>query len=170
MELLTTPSIEQRIYMLREHKVMLDKDLAEVYGVSTRVLNQAVKRNKEKFPLDFVFQLNETETKLWMSQFVTSKPSLRMGLRKRPYAFTEHGALMAANMLRSRRAVQMSVFVVRAFVRLRNLLATDKDLARKLEELEKKYDGHFKVVFEAIRKLMEKPAPPALQVKGFSPR
>jgi len=170
MELLTTPSIEQHIYMLREHKVMLDKDLAEVYGVSTRVLNQAVKRNKEKFPLDFVFQLNETETKLWMSQFVTSKPSLRMGLRKRPYAFTEHGALMAANMLRSRRAVQMSVFVVRAFVRLRDLLATDKDLARKLEELEKKYDGHFKVVFEAIRKLMEKPAPPALQVKGFSPR
>jgi hypothetical protein len=128
--------IERRIYVIRGQKVMLDSDLAALYQVGTGALNQAVKRNRERFPEDFMFQLTAEELENWKSQIVISNPAARMGLRKRPYAFTEHGVTMLASVLRSGRAVRMSLFIVRAFVQLRELLATNKDLARKIEELE----------------------------------
>ena len=134
---------------------MLDSDLAVIYGVPTKVLNQAVKRNENRFPSDFMFQLTEAEK----SEVVTSCDHLaRLKFSPHlPYAFTEHGALMLANVLNSERAAQTSVQVVRAFVRLRQMLASNAELARKLETLEKKYDRQFKVVFDAIRRLMSPP-------------
>jgi len=112
--------------------------LAALYGVETRVLKQAVKRNRERFPADFMFRLSAKELEAWRSRVVMSNPGARMGLRRAPFAFTEHGALMAATVLNSPRAVETSVYVVRAFIRLRQFLATHKDLARRLEEHEKK--------------------------------
>jgi len=153
-----TEHIEERILLVRGHKVMLDADLAALYGVSTRVLNQAVKRNRERFPEDFMFRLTAAEK----AEVITNCDHLRP-LRfspSLPHAFTEHGAIMLASLLNTRIAVQASVQVVRAFVRLREILATHKDLARKLEELEKKYNAQFKVVFNAIRELMKPQAPP----------
>jgi hypothetical protein len=150
-----TERIEKRILLVRGHKVMLDADLAALYGVSTRVLNQAVKRNRERFPEDFMFRLTAAEK----AEVITTCDHLRP-LRfspSLPHAFTEHGAIMLASLLNTRIAVQASVQVVRAFVRLREILATHKDLARKLEELEQKYDAQFKVVFDAIRQLMAPP-------------
>ena len=134
---------------------MLDRDLAELYGVITKAFNQAVKRNLERFLGDFLFQLNEGELENWRSQIVTSSPSAKMGLRRRPYAFTEQGVAMLSSILRSKRAVQVNIAIMRTFVKLRELLTTHKDLARKLEALEKKYDTQFQAEFEAIRKLME---------------
>jgi hypothetical protein len=160
--------VEEIILTARGERVILDHDLARLYGVTTKALNQAVRRNLERFPSDFVFRLNYQEVAGLRSQSVTSNAtadrsqsvtSLRGGRRSLPYAFTEHGALMAASVLRSPRAVEMSLFVVRAFVRLRRSLAQHADLARKLEALEKKYDAQFKVVFEAIRALMAEPEP-----------
>ena len=129
--------IERAILFLRGRKVMLDSDLAALYGVETRVLVQAAKRNPERFPKDFMFQLTNQEFVNWRSQIVMSNPGARMGLRRPPYAFAEHGALMAATVLNSPRAVEMSLYVVRAFVRMREVLATHKELAKKLEALEK---------------------------------
>jgi len=134
--------IENRILFIRGLKVLLDADLASLYGVETRVLNQAVKRNAERFPADFMFQLSAKELEAWRSQFVISNPGARMGLRRAPFAFTEHGALMAATILNSRRAVETSLYVVRAFVRLREFLASHKDLARRLDQHEKKLSSH----------------------------
>src|SRR5713226_7934518 len=134
--------IAQSIIVLRGHKVMLDADLAALYGVQTRALNQAIKRNLDRFPADFMFRLSAQELETWRSQVVISKPSAKMGLRRAPFAFTEHGALMAATVLNSTRAVETSVYVVRAFIRLRQFLATHKDLARRLEEQEKKLSTH----------------------------
>ena len=125
--------IESSILLVRGHKVLLDADLAALYGVETRVLNQAVKRNRERFPVDFMFRLSAKELEAWRSHVVMSNPDARMGLRRAPFAFTEHGALMAATVLNSPRAVETSVYVVRAFIRLRQFLATHKDLARRLE-------------------------------------
>lgn len=145
--------LEGKILIVRGHKVMLDADLARLYGVGTKALNQAVKRNKERFPEDFMFQLTKREK----TEVVTNCDHLRR-LKfspTLPYAFTEHGALMLANVLNSEVAVRASVQVVRAFVRLREVLGAHKDLARRLAELEKKYDSQFKVVFDAIRQLME---------------
>jgi len=147
---------------------MLDSDLAEIYGVETKVLNQAVKRNRDRFPEDFMFQLTNEEAEALRSQFVTSKKG-RGGRRYAPYAFTEHGAVMLASVLNSTVAVHASIQVVRAFVRLREMLAAHKELARKLEELEKKYDKQFAVVFEAIRQLMEPPDEKAKEPIGFIP-
>jgi hypothetical protein len=165
--------VEEIILTVRGERVILDHDLARLYGVTTKALNQAVRRNLDRFPSDFVFRLNLQEVTGLRSQSVTSNStvdrsqsviSLRGGRRSLPYAFTEHGALMAANVLRSPRAVEMSLFVVRAFVRLRRSLVQHADLARKLEALEKKYDAQFKVVFDAIRQLMAPPsAPPVRQ-------
>ena len=146
--------IEQGILLIRGQKVMLDEDLAQIYGVSTRQLNQQVTRNKDRFPEDFMFRLTKEEFEGLRSQFVISK---RGGRRYPPNAFTEHGAVMLASVLNSPIAVEASVQVVRAFVRLREMLASHKDLARKLASLEKKYDQQFQVVFNAIRKLMEPP-------------
>jgi len=150
--------IEKSILLIRGQKVMLDTDLANLYGVETRTLTQAVKRNAERFPSDFMFQLTRDEFDSLRSQIVISKG--KGGRRYRPYAFTEQGVAMLSTVLRSKRAVQVNVEIMRAFVRLRQMLAAHKDLAHKLAALEKKYDEQFKVVFDAIRNLMtpiEKP-------------
>ena len=153
------------ILEIRNHNVILDTDLALLYGVETRALIQAVKRNEQRFPLDFMFQLTRKEFDSLRSQIVISNS--RGGRRHLPYAFTEHGAIMAASVLNSERAVEASVQVVRAFVKLRQMLASNVELARKLDELEKKYDRQFKIVFDAIRQLM---SPPPIPVKpiGFT--
>jgi hypothetical protein len=146
--------IQGKIYIIRGQKVMLDRDLAQLYEVETRTLNQAVKRNIKRFPSDFMFQLTKDETELWKSQIVMSK-KVKMGLRRRPYAFTEQGIAMLSSVLNSERAVLVNIEIMRAFVRLRKMLASNASLARKIKNLEKKYDEQFRVVFEAIYKLMD---------------
>lgn len=155
--LIPTERIEKAILLIRGQKVMLDRDLAELYGVAAKVLNQAVRRNLKRFPGDFMFQLSKEELENWRSQIVTSSPEARMGLRRPPLAFTEQGVAMLSSVLNSERAVRVNIEIIRAFVRLRQLLATHADLARKLEALEKKYDAQFRVVFDAIRGLMAPP-------------
>jgi len=158
--------IERSIFFIRSHKVMLDRDLAYLYGVTTKVLNQAVKRHKDRFPEDFMFQLTMEEARIWWtevrggglrSQIVTLKRGEH--IKYRPYAFTEHGILMLSSVLNSERAIKVNIEIMRAFVRLRRLLASHADLARKLEALEKKYDAQFKAVFDAIQQLMRSPEP-----------
>ena len=159
--------IERSILLIHGEKVMLDFDLADLYGVETRTLLQAVKRHIERFPKDFMFILSKEEMENWRSQIVTSNPSARMGLRRPPYAFTEQGVAMLSSVLRSKQAVQVNVEIMRAFVRLRRLLSSHADLARKLLALEMKYDSQFKIVFDAIRELMSpKKVPPAREI-GF---
>jgi len=150
--------IERAIVVLRGHRVMLDADLASLYEVETRALVQAVKRNIERFPDDFMFQLTADEFARLKSQSVISTPSGRGGRRTAPFAFTEQGVAMLSSVLRSPRAVQVNIEIMRAFVRLRRLLQQNANLARKLAALEKKYDSQFKVVFDAIRDLMMPPA------------
>ena len=147
--------IQTLIYFLRGEKVMLDMNLAELYGVETKALLQAVKRNIVRFPDDFMFQLSMDEYANLRSQFVTS--SAWGGRRRPPYAFTEQGVAMLSSILRSGRAVSVNIEIMRAFVRLRKMLATHADLAKKIELLESKYDRQFKVVFDAIRQLMTPP-------------
>ncbi len=155
--LIPKEGIEQRIYFLRSEKVMLSTDLAHLYQVAPRVLVQAVKRNADRFPVDFMFQLTSKEFQNLKSQIVISSWG---GLRRAiPYAFTEQGVAMLSSVLRSKRAVRVNVEIMRAFVRLRRMLTTNADLAGKLDLLEKKYDAQFKVVFEAIRGLMIPPEP-----------
>jgi phage regulator Rha-like protein len=161
--------IESRILLVRGHRVMLDADLAQLYGVTTKRLNEQVKRNQERFPADFMFQLTAQETNSLKSQSATSKRG-RGGRRYRAYAFTEHGAIMAASVLNSDRAIEVSVYVVRAFVKLREILRSHKELASKLAELEKRLEGHDEEItnlFEAIRLLMEPPDKPGKQI-GFN--
>jgi ORF6N domain len=157
--------IERSILLIRGHKVMLDADLAELYGVETRVLLQAVSRNQKRFPEDFMFQMSKEEYELLRSQIVISKKG-RGGRRYLPYAFTEQGVAILSSILRSERAVQVNIEIMRAFVRLREMIATHKDLVRKLEALEEKYDAQFKVVFDAIRELMAPPTPKKRKI-GF---
>lgn len=156
LALIPAERIERSILFLRGEKVMLDADLAEVYGVTTKRLNEQVRRNRDRFPPDFMFQLTSEEFAALRSQNATSNEG-RGGRRHHPFAFTEHGAIMAANVLSSPRAIEASVMVVRAFVRLRQMLASHAELARKLDELEKKYDSQFQQVFAAIRALMAPP-------------
>lgn len=155
--LMPVARIEKAIRLVRGQKVMLDADLAGLYGVETRVLVQAVKRNLERFPEDFMFQISREEFAVLRSQSVTS--SDWGGRRYPPYAFTEQGVAMLSSVLRSRRAVQVNIEIMRAFIRLRQMLASHAELARKLDALEKKYDAQFKDVFEAIRQLMAPPEP-----------
>jgi hypothetical protein len=146
------------------------RNSAALYGVETRVLNQAVKRNQDRFPSDFMFRLSAHELIAWRSQLVMSTPSAKKGLRRAPYAFTEHGALMAATVLNSPRAVQASLFVVRAFVRLRRLVATHAALATRLEEHERKLARHDHAIsglMSTIRSLLEPPRPPRRRPIGF---
>ena len=166
-EIIPLESIQQRIYLIRGHKVMLDSDLAELYAVQTFNLNKAVKRNIDRFPADFMFQLTKEEAERLTFQIGMSKPSGRGGRRTLPYVFTEQGVAMLSSVLRSKQAAQVNVAIMRAFVHLRELLATHKDLARKLEELEGKYDANFRVVFDAIRKLMGPEKPPPSRRIGF---
>jgi hypothetical protein len=144
------------ILVLRGEKVMLDADLAAMYGVETKVLTQAVKRNAGRFPEDFMFQLSDGEWKILRSQIVTS--SSHGGRRTAPYAFTEQGVAMLSSVLRSERAIAVNIEIMRAFVQLKRMMATNQDLSRKLDALEGKYDRQFKMVFDAIRALMEPPA------------
>lgn len=136
---------------------MLDADLAELYGVSTKVLNQAVKRNAARFPNDFMFQLTGDEAAALRSQIVTLKAGRGQHRKYRPYVFTEQGVAMLSSVLHSERAIQVNIAIMRAFVRLREMIGSNKVLARRLNELEKKYDAQFRVVFDAIRELMAEP-------------
>ena len=162
---ISTEAIAGRIYSIRGQKVMLDRDLAALYRVATRVLNQAVSRNLERFPGDFMFELSRDEIR-GISQFVISS---NIKYSKRVRAFTEHGALMAAGLLNSPHAIQTSLFVVRAFVRLREMLATHVELKRKIEELEAQYDEKFRIVFAALRQLLEPEDEPPRKI-GFTAR
>jgi hypothetical protein len=157
--------IEHAILVLRGQKVMLDSELAALYEVPVKALNQAVKRNLDRFPEDFMFQLSQEEATSLRSQSVTSKAG-RGGRRTEPYAFTEQGVAMLSSVLHSPRAVHVNIEIMRAFVRLRQMLQQNTELARKLAALEGKYDGQFKMVFEAIRDLMT-PAPKEKPRIGF---
>jgi len=159
--------VERRIYLIRAEKVMLDYDLAALYGVPTKSLNLAVKRNAARFPNDFMFQLTRAEAEGLRFQNETSK-SRRGGRRYLPYVFTEQGVAMLSSVLRSKRAVHVNIAIMRTFVPLREMLLSNTDLARKLAALEKKYDAQFKVVFDAIRELMTPPEKSKRQI-GFHP-
>jgi hypothetical protein len=165
--LIPVERIERAIYLIRGEKVMLDRDLAALYDVETRILKRAVRRNIDRFPADFMFVLNQTEFENWRCHFGTSN-SDRIGLRHPPMAFTEHGILMLSSVLNSKRAVQVNIQIMRAFVRLRELLSSNVELSRRLDALENKYDRQFKVVFDAIRQLMTPTAASAKQI-GFRP-
>ena len=161
--------IEKAIYLIRGEKVMLDRDLADLYDVPTGAINQAVRRNPDRFPKDFMFRLTSAEfTELNLSQTVIGSEKHR-DPRLRPYAFTEQGVAMLSSVLRSKRAITVNIEIMRAFVKLRQLLASNKELARRLDELESKYDKQFKIVFDAIRHLMATPVKDRKEI-GFRPR
>jgi len=163
-------TIAERILLIRGHKVLVDADLASLYGVETRALNQAVKRNPDRFPADFMFKLSPRELKLWRSHFVISNPAAKMALRRPPLAFTEHGALMAATVLNSPRAVKASLYVVRAFVQLRQFLAMHTELARRLAAHEKRLVSHDQAIaglMNTIRTLLAPAESPARRPIGF---
>ena len=157
--------LEQAVLRIRGHHVMLDQALATLYGVEVKALNQAVKRNRGRFPQDFMFRLTAAETRSLRSQTVTTKRG-RGGRQNAPYAFTEQGVAMLSTVLRSARAVRVNIGIMRAFVRLRRILGANEELARKLDALEQKYDSQFRVVFEAIRELMTPLHPPRRAI-GF---
>jgi hypothetical protein len=168
MEIVPQQIIESKIYLLRGKKVMLDRDLATLYGVETRTLNQAVRRNINRFPEDFMFQLTTEEMENWKSQIVISNKE-KMGLRKRPYAFTENGVAMLSSVLSSERAVEVNIQIMRTFTRLREMILTHKELAHKLAQLERKigkHDDEIKTIFNVIRQLMVPPEPKRRKI-GF---
>ncbi|MFC1596280.1 ORF6N domain-containing protein [Candidatus Margulisiibacteriota bacterium] len=168
-------AIVNKIFLIRNMKVMLDRDLADLYGVETRTLNQAVRRNLERFPDDFMFQLTKEETENWKSQIVISN-SEKMGLRKQPLAFTEQGVAMLSSVLNSRRAIEINIQIMRAFTKMRELFATHKDLQRQVEDMIrvhgkklKDLDYHVKAIYEVIQSLLETPASEVKQI-GFRPK
>ena len=165
--LLSIPAerIERMILIMRDQKVMIDSQLAKLYGVSTKRLNEQVRRNVDRFPADFMFQLSADETHSLRSQFATSKK--KGGRRYLPYVFTEQGVAMLSSVLKSKRAIHVNISIMRAFVQLRYLLATHKKLAQKLEDLECKYDEQFRSIFDVIRSLMTPPEPKKLRKIGF---
>lgn len=165
-EMILSERIENRILLLRGHKVMLDRDLAALYEVETRVLNQAVKRNHDRFPDDFMFELTREEIRN-ISQFVICSSKAKHASRM--YAFTEQGVAMLSGVLKSSRAILVNIAIMRTFVRLKRMLASHEDLASKLVDLEKKYDKQFSVVFDALRQLMNTPESPRKQI-GFGVR
>jgi hypothetical protein len=160
--------IEQRILLIRGQKVMLDSDLAALYQVETRVLVQAVKRNLDRFPADFMFQLATEESNSLRSQSVISNDG-RGGRRYLPYAFTEQGVAMLSSVLNSKRAIAVNIAIMRTFVKIRQILATRKKFAERLAAMEKKYDQHFNVVFEILEQLTEPPPDPPKRPIGFLP-
>jgi phage regulator Rha-like protein len=169
--------IERRIYVIRGQKVMLDSDLAELYQVETFNLNKAVKRNCDRFPEDFMFQLSSEEAKLLTFQFGMSKPEGRGGRRTLPYAFTEHGVAMLSSVLNSRRAVQMNILIIRAFVKLRELLATHKELARKIDQIEaaqkqqaRTQQQHTSILVSVVEDIQKLKNPPFTRAIGFLAR
>ncbi|MCQ9206572.1 MAG: ORF6N domain-containing protein [Omnitrophica bacterium] len=155
IHLILQERIEEKIFLIRGHKIMLDRDLAKLYGVETKYLNRQVKRNIQRFPQEFMFHLSVEEKNELVTnwhRFKTMKHSSTL-----PYAFTEYGALMLANVLKSSRAIKMSIAIIRTFIKLREIAVTHKDLQQKIEAMERKYDKQFKVVFEAIGKLLTPP-------------
>jgi len=163
LSLITQEIIEQKIFLIRGKKVILDRDLALLYGIETKVFNQAVKRNLKRFPEDFMFQLNWEEAQLSRSQIVTLKGK---NIKYLPYAFTEHGILMLSSVLNSDKAIEVNIQIMRTFTKLRELILVHKDLRIKIEDLEKKYDSQFKIVFTALRKLIDPPQKPKTPI-GF---
>lgn len=161
-----TERITQKIFVIRGQKVMLDSDLAVLYGVKTMVLNQAVKRNINRFPVDFMFQLKAKEAENLISQFVISSGK-HGGTRKMPFVFTEHGVLMLSSVLKGERAIQVNIQIVRTFIKLREMLSKYKDLREKIEGIEKKYDNRFKVVFDTLKHLLKEEEKPKNKI-GFS--
>ena len=165
-DLIYIEKIKQAIHLIRGEKVMLDRDLAELYQVETKALNQAVRRNLDRFPADFMFQLSEKEVaELNRSQIVINSQKHR-DPRSKPYAFTEQGIAMLSGVLHSKRAIMVNIEIMRTFITVRRLLTSDTELARRLDELESRYDKQFKVVFDAIRKLMATPVPDRKEI-GF---
>lgn len=156
--------IGELIYLVRSQKVMLDLDLANLYGVSTKALVQAVKRNIRRFPADFMFQLSFQEVRNLRSQIVTSSWG---GRRRTPYAFTEQGVAMLSSVLRSENAIDVNIQIMRAFVQLRSLIASNAELALRLDDLERRYDGQFRKVFDAIREIMNPAIPSSKRIIGF---
>lgn len=163
--LIPNERILNKIYIIRERKVMLDRDLAELYGVKTKALNLAVKRNAKRFPEDFMFQLNKEEFKNWRFQIETSK-SDKMGLRRPPYVFTEQGVAMLSSVLKSDRAIAVNIQIIRTFTRIRELLVTNESLHHKIMEMENKYDGKIKEVFTTLHSLLEDNKKPKRKI-GF---
>lgn len=168
-EVIPVEVIEHKIFLIRGQKVLLSSHLAELYGVKTKMLIQAVKRNIQRFPDDFMFQLTWKEAQSLKSQIVTLKMGSKRGrhIKYLPYAFTEQGVAMLSSVLRSRRAIQVNIQIMRAFVQLRRMLLTNASLRRKIEAMEKKYDRQFAIVFEAIKQLLEPPKLQEKRVVGF---
>jgi hypothetical protein len=166
-ELVPVERIEQRILLIRGHKVMLDSHLAELYQVRTFRLNEAVKRNRKRFPEDFMLQLTKEEAENLRSQIAISSYGYG-GRRYLPYVFTEQGVAMLSTVLNSERAIAVNIAIMRTFVRLRQILATNKHLAAQLAAMEKKYDQQFKVVFDILKQLMEPPPEPPKRPIGFA--
>lgn len=164
-QLVPAELIEQRIFLIRGRKAMLDRDLAQLYGVTTGNLNLAVRRNRKRFPEDFMFQLHTRELQSLLLQFARAKS--RGGRRTPPYAFTEQGVAMLSSVLHSERAAQVNIAIMRAFVKMRQIINSHRDLAQKISEMEKKYDAQFQVVFTAIRKLMDAENVPPSRRVGF---
>ncbi len=164
--LIPQETIEGKILLIRGKKVILDRDLAALYGVETSYLKRQVKRNIERFPEDFMFQLSKEELGNWRCQFVISNSTDKMGLRYPPYTFTEQGVAMLSGVLNSPRAVHANIQIMRTFTKLREMILTHKDLQRKVESMEGKYDHQFKIVFDAIKKLLEPPEKPKGKI-GF---
>jgi len=163
---LPVEKIVNKIYLIRNQKVMLDRDLASLYKVDTAQLKRAVKRNIERFPKDFMFELSKEELVEWRCQFGTSNAD-KMGLRYAPMAFTEQGVAMLSSVLNSRRAIQVNIQIMRSFTRLRQMLSTHEELKKKIEAMEKKYDENFRMVFEAIKQLLEIDEKPRKKI-GFT--
>jgi len=160
--------IQSQIFYIRGQKVMFDRDLAELYQVETRALNQAVRRNPKRFPDEFMFQLNKREFENWRSQIVTSNKD-KMGLRRPPLVFTEQGVAMLSSVLKSERAIQVNIQIMKTFTKLREMLQTHEDLRRKIEAMEKKYDKQFRIVFQTIKLLLKEEEEPKNPI-GFSTR
>ena len=163
--MLPVESITNKIYFIRDHKVMLDRDLADLYGVETKLLKRTVRRNIDRFPSDFMFELTKKELENWRCQFGTSN-NIKMGLRYSPMAFTEQGVAMLSSVLNSKRAIQVNIQIMRAFTMLRSMLATHDDLRRKIEDMESKYDKQFRIVFQAIKQLLKEDDQPKRKI-GF---
>jgi hypothetical protein len=168
-DLIPVENITSKIFMIRGFKVMLDRDLADLYGVNTKALKQAVKRNIDRFPSDFMFKLNKEEFTHWRSQIVTSNSGDRMGLRYAPMAFTEQGVAMLSSVLNSKRAIDVNIAIMRAFVKMREMLATNKEFSGKLKIIEDQlaeHDEQFQVVFEVIKQLLTEEEKPKQKI-GF---
>ncbi|KKQ53046.1 MAG: KilA-N, DNA-binding domain protein [Parcubacteria group bacterium GW2011_GWD2_38_11] len=160
--------IEQKIFLIRERKVMFDRDLAILYGVETRVLNQAVRRNTERFPEDFMFQLNKKEFENWVSQIVITNPGAKKSMRIAPLVFTEQGVAMLSSVLKSEKAIQVNIQIIRTFTKIKEMIISNKELRIKIEELEGKYDAKFSTIFKVITKLITDPERENKRKIGFN--